>query len=261
MASRSPSRLLWVAVIAVILVVILVWPLTRSLAERSGLWLFQPVIRAGNWLRAIQPSSDTQRLRTERDDLLRQLNSVSLQLRDANERLSLIEAIAALDQFAQASKLHLLQAPVIAFSPDPGIQSVVIGQGSDHGVQIGQAVVTNDGVVVGKVVQVHQSISTVLLTVDRQSAFAARIQNATQSLGVVKGERGLALRMEFIPKNDTVTPGQAVVTAGSEQGIPPDLLIGTIQQPSIRAGELFQNSTVTTSIDVQRLQVVAVVTP
>ncbi|MBI5467204.1 MAG: hypothetical protein HY975_03245, partial [Candidatus Kerfeldbacteria bacterium] len=81
------------------------------------------------------------------------------------------------------------------------------------------------------------------------------------SLGVVKGERGLALRMEFIPKNDTVEPGQAVVTAGSEHSIPPDLLIGTIQQPSIRAGELFQNSTVTTSVDVQRLQVVAVVLP
>ncbi|MBI5467342.1 MAG: hypothetical protein HY975_03995, partial [Candidatus Kerfeldbacteria bacterium] len=179
MARRSPSRLLWVTVVVAILGVVVAWPVTRSVAERSGLWLFRPLVQAGSWLRSLNPNSDTQNIRRERDDLRHQLNAVSVQLRAANERLSLIEAIAALDQFTQASKLHLLQAPVIAFSPDPGVQSIVIGQGSDHGVQLGLAVVTNDGVVVGKVVQVHQSISTVLLTVDRQSAFAARIQNAT----------------------------------------------------------------------------------
>lgn len=106
---------------------------------------------------------------------------------------------------------------------------------------------------------VHQNQSTVLLITDRQSVLASRIQNQQQSPGVIRGERGLALQMGFIPKNDTVKNGDTVVTSGTEPLIPPDILIGSVASSSSRAGDLFQQAIITPSAPLERLRVVAVI--
>ncbi len=258
---RLTSRSRWAVPALVIAAIFFLWPAARTGVERSAVWLLRPVAVAGAWVRSLSPDPDERALRRERDDLRRQLASVSLRLAEANQRLTANEVVAALNQFAQSTKHRLIVSSVLAVNSDPGIRGLTIDKGQADGLRPGLAVVVDDGLVIGKLVEVRQAVSSVLLVTDRQSIMAARVQNTSQSLGVVRGERGLALRMEFIPKNDAVLPGQPVVTAGSESGIPADLVIGTIAEPSIRAGELFQNATVTSPVDFPRLRVVAVVLP
>lgn len=258
---RSTSWSRWAVPALIVALFFFLWPAARAGAERSVIWLLRPLAAAGAWVRSLPPDAGERELRRERDDLRRQLARVSLQLAEANQRLTVNEVVTGLNQFSQASKHRLVVSAVLAVSPDPGIRGLTLDKGQADGLRPGLAVVADNGLMIGKLVEVRQAASSVVLVTDRQSILAGRVQNDSQSLGVVRGERGLALRMEFIPKNDSVLPGQPVVTAGSEPGIPADLVIGTIAELSIRAGELFQNATVTSPVDFQRLRVVAVVLP
>lgn len=259
MTRRSTSPWLTAGLAGAVLLLAMLWPPIRSRAEQVGWWFLRPVTAVGTAFRSWDPSSNVSKLRIERDQLRQQLALVSTRLNEANQQLALVQVATSLQGFSSASHHQLVLAPVIATSPDPGIQSVVVAKGSDDGVRLGLVAVTNDGQVVGKVVTVRQTTSTILLLTDRQASLAARIQNAAQSLGLVNGERGLALRMEFIPKNDQVRPGQAVVTSGTEAGIPPDLLVATVGQTSVRSGELFQNATLTSTVDFPRLRLLGIV--
>ncbi len=238
----------------------ILWPVGRGWVSRSLVWSGQPVVVAGHWIGDHwQLGLANRQNNRARQDLQRQLEEVTSRLYETNQQLETTRALVALDDFSQASKLRLITASVLASSPDLGVRSVVINHGSDAGLKIGQAVVSDNGYLTGKIVAIHQATSTVLLITDRQSVTAARVQNDDQSPGVIRGERGLSLQMEFIPKNDLLRPGQTVVTSGTESLIPPNLLIGTLASITTRSADLFQQAVITPSSELQSLRVVAVV--
>lgn len=259
MAAPRRIRWGWLSIVGVILVFLFIPPL-RGLLSRSVITFSRPLVTVGQWTGdTFQFSGSSRQLRQERDNLQRQVTELTDRVYQSSLQLETVSSLQALTAFGQAAKRTLVTSAVIAASPDPGIQSIVIDRGSDQGIKAGLVVVSERGYVVGKVITVHQAFSTVLLIPDRQSVLAARIQNPAQSSGVVRGERGLALQMGFIPKNDEVQHGQTVVTTGTEPSIPPDLLIGTIASTNLRTGDLFQQAIITPAAAFQRLRVVAVV--
>lgn len=246
----------WIAVVAVIAILLSV-PRVRNILGRTILFVTAPVSKTGAWLNQLAGKSQHQ---PSFDQLARELHDVQGQLFLANQKLALAENVAALAAFQQTVNRRIVSATVITSSPDPGIQSIVINRGSDDGLRLGQAAVSSSGVVIGKIVAVHQTTSVILLLIDGQSVISGRVINDARSPGAVRGERGLALNMSFIPKHDQLMSGQSVVTSGSEASIPPDLLIGTVSTIHQRVGDLFQDIVVTPAADFQGLQVIGVVT-
>jgi rod shape-determining protein MreC len=212
----------------------------------------------GNQLR-LRPSNSA--LLRERNSVRQQLEEVTQQLHTAQEALASVQSAEAVAAYQQQSQHRLVVSHIIGRSADPGIQSVVIDRGTSDQVMTGQVVVSERGSVIGKIITAHQSTSVVLLITDGQSVFGARIGNDQHSPGILKGERGLSLRLELLPKHDSVSAGQTVVTNGTEQLIPSDLVIGTIQQVTARSGDLFQSATVVPAADITQLRTVAVVMP
>lgn len=257
-----PSRRIPWAIfsVAAILIAVLTVPIARGFIGRLTLSALQPIVSLGRLMNDRLPSFGSGNSRAERQKLQQQIEDLSTKLYETNLQLETVQAVIKLSDFSKASKRQTVLASVIALSSDPGIQSIIIDRGSNDHIKLGQVVVAERGSVVGKIVALHQNQSTVLLITDRQSVVAARVQNQPQSPGVVKGERGLALQMEFIPKNDSVKSGQTVVTSGTESLIPPDILIGSISSVASRSGDLFQQAIVTPSAPLERLRVVAVVT-
>lgn len=257
-----PSRLqrrVWFLVIAMSVILFAI-PIVRGWAIRSLLFISRPVIIIGqNLSDGLRLSQNSRQLGSERDALQKQADNLTARLFEANQLLETYRVIDALEKFTTTSKRVLLRANVIAASSDPGIQSIVIDRGSNDGLRIGQIIVTEGGYVVGKIVTLHQVTSTVLLLTDRQSKISARLQNEKQSAGIVQGERGLTLLMDFIPKNDQISIAQTVVTSGNEEGIPPDLLIGTISSISSKPSELFQQAIIVPATAFQRLRIVAAI--
>lgn len=257
-----PSRLqrrAWFLLI-VLSVVLVAIPLVRGWMIRSLIFVSRPVIYVGqNLSDVLRLNPNSRQLVSQLDALQKQTDDLTTRLFEANQLIETYRVIDALEKFSTTAKRVLLRANVIAASSDPGIQSIVIDRGSNDGLHIGQVIVSESGYVVGKIVSLHQVTSTVLLLTDRQSKISSRLQNNKQSAGIVQGERGLTLLMDFIPKNDQINIAQTVVTSGNEEGIPPDLLIGTISSISSKPSELFQQALIVPAASLQRLRIVAAI--
>jgi rod shape-determining protein MreC len=259
--TRTVRPAVVVSVVALVAVLVILIPAVRRPVLRTLTGISQPIASGSlglldrlGWSTAVHQSTDTE------EQLREQLTSVSRELADARKQLETEANAERLEEFISRVQLPAISAAVIGYSPDPGIQSLIINSGRDRGLRVGQAVITDDGWMVGKIQSVHEATSTVLLLNDTQSIVLARIQNTAGSQGVARGERGLTVRLDLIPKNDHVGVGQAIVTSGLEPGLPPDLLIGTVAEVEQRSGEVFQRALITTPIRYGRVRNVAVIT-
>lgn len=245
---------------AAVLGLLFLWPQARSVGSRAVLTVSRPFVLVGQWVADRVGFSPARRsLLAEQDVLRQQLSDVTARLHEANIALESTEVIEQLSEFTRQTRHQLVLANVTTASADPGVKSIVVDRGSDAGIAVGSPAVTEQGILIGKVVNVRQAISTILLISDRQSVVAGRVQNEAQSPGVVRGERGLTLQMDLIPHGDAIQAGQTVVTSGTEATIPPDLLIGTISSLTGRSGDLFQQATVKPAAVLSRLRIVGIV--
>lgn len=148
---------------------------------------------------------------------------------------------------------------VIGKSPDPNIHSIIIDKGSSQGIKEGQAVISGQGILVGKVSEVQNEISKILLITDSQSKTSVIVQNEKTSQGIISGEYGISLKIELIPQDDLIAPGQYVISSGLETGIPKGLIIGQIDRVIKKPGDLFQSATVRPLQSLDNLAILSII--
>lgn len=137
-------------------------------------------------------------------------------------------------------------------------QTVLIDQGSKDGLAPDQPVITEEGILVGKILKVKPDIATVRLVNDNQSKISAAILNHDHSLGAVEGGYGISLRMNLIPRDEPVRIGDQVVSSGLEEKIPRGLLIGTVAVIENEPYKPFQQAVLDPITDLSKLTVVSV---
>ena len=121
---------------------------------------------------------------------LHDLQQQTAQLRDELTRNQIDKAtadqLASLGLQATATGVPVLPARVIGTGPGQGFEwTVMIDAGRDSGIQVGQTVTSGSGLV-GRVIEVRGSSSTVLLIADAGSGVGVRDQRNGQ-LGVLSG--------------------------------------------------------------------------
>lgn len=110
---------------------------------------------------------------------------------------------------------------------DPFTQKVVIGRGSQQGIQNGAPVVSEDGMV-GQVTRVFPMQSEVTLLTDKDQAVPVQIVR-TGLRGVVYGTpAGNALQLRFVPIGADIVPGDELVTSGLDGIYPPGLPVAKV---------------------------------
>lgn len=139
--------------------------------------------------------------------------------------------------------------------------SLSIDKGKNEGVIKGLPVVAEDGVIVGKIIEVKDNSSTVLLLTDAQSKLAVMSLDDQDINGVLQGEHGLSLKMELIPKNKELNYNEIIVTSGIETSVPPGLLVGKIDQITNLSGELFQSAILSPLSNYHNIKFVLVILP
>jgi len=154
--------------------------------------------------------------------------------------------------------LEWLSAQVIYSDPSNLVQSVTINVGNRDGVKQGMTVVTPRGLA-GRIVQVSQNTSRVLLITDASSSVAAVIQDS-RARGVISGQRRELLTMKYIPQSETIRTGERVVTSGAGGVFPEGILIGRIADVTRKDVDMFQEAQVEPEVDFARLDRVLVVT-
>lgn len=189
------------------------------------------------------------------------LKAENAALREKVARLSEAELqndrLRALLAYTEANLGVEITARVIGVNPDARLLSVRLDRGSDHGVKVGAAVITRDGVV-GQVIRATGGYSDVMLLKDGSSRIAARVQR-TRARGTAAGVAGdQNLVLENVLRTEDLKDGDLIVTAGTDGVFPPGLTVGTVTAVQKRATGMFQSAEVVAAVDITRLEEVLV---
>lgn len=140
---------------------------------------------------------------------------------------------------------------------------ILLDLGMEQGIEVGMPVATEAGLV-GRITEVTDSTSKVLLITDPISGVNATLSN-DRGNGVVRGTESGRLRMDYLPQGITLQEDETVLTSGlsSEVGggrFPPDILIGTIVGVLQRDEQVSQQAIIQPAVDFDQLTLVLIIT-
>lgn len=132
------------------------------------------------------------------------------------------------EKYAENKGLSLIPARVFAKTPGDNFLAFIIDKGRAEGVSENQIVMTETGVLAGKIIKVGEHYSVFRFITDEASRFTAAISGETSAIGEARGRLGVSLNLEFVPRDAGLEPGDLIVTAGLEDGVPEGLLLGRV---------------------------------
>lgn len=162
-------------------------------------------------------TEENARLRTE----LIQQQLASAQLHEALRRVQQSQALL------QSAPAHRgVAASVIARSTVPTQHTVVIDRGARDGLTMESVIVDASGVV-GRMTELHEAASLVLLLTDSDSRVAGVVERSRES-GLLVGRGRGQCEFLYLDVDADVIEGDRILTAGLNGVFPKGLLLGTV---------------------------------
>ncbi len=234
-----------------------------NLWERAVLLVSTPVLEATRWVqgsirgftrgfRRVADLEEENRVLRATIEGLKAEQLRSVEESKANERMRRLLG------FKERAGFPSVAAKVIGEDLAAESRTLLINRGSRDGIHRNLAVVTESGVV-GKVTDVGDFASRVLLVVDHRSAVDALVQN-TRAKAVVRGRGEALARLDYLERRDEVHAGDLVITSGYGGVFPKGLRIGTVERVEPAPTGLFQQAELKPSVDFGRLEEVLVLT-
>ena len=184
------------------------------------------------------------------------LQADNIQLREKETELRILSGLVEYARSQPDAKY--LTANLIGRDTSPLLSYVILDRGSDDGVIRGMPVVTGDGLV-GRIVEVSPTACKVQPITDPASAIAARLQ-ASREAGVVVGQLGGGLEMQFITQQTRLEPGEVALTSGLGGTYPPGIVIGTVSAVQRLDYEVLQQAQIEPAVDLNQLEIVLIIT-
>lgn len=150
----------------------------------------------------------------------------------------------------------LLPARIIGREPFGILDKIIIDKGTDDGVNLKAAVVSN-GALVGKVSEVSSGQAKITLITSKDSIVQAMLQNS-RTLGIIKGSLE-GVKLENIPQETQVLDDEAIVTSGLGGEISPGILIGWAKGASSTKSEIYKVLDLDIAEDLNKLEFVFIV--
>jgi len=171
-----------------------------------------------------------------------QLHTRNLQLsQQANEAASLAAENAhlrALLQLSQRIGAQTTPAEIQYDTRDPFTQKVVIGAGSQQGIQNGSPVLSEDGVI-GQVTRVFPEQSEVTLVTDKDQAVPVEVVRTGLRSVIYGTAKGDLLDLRFVPISADVQAGDELVTSGLDGVYPQGLPVAKVLRVDKQADTAF----------------------
>lgn len=191
----------------------------------------------------------------ENQELHVQLVAAQGQIRKLAEQAEEADRLRHLLDFKSQLAFQTVAAEVIASSPGETSDAIFIDKGADSGLTSDLAVITPEGAV-GKVLAVFPHSAQVLLATDPSSGLGVTLTQSRVQ-GILKGGGGNLCNLQYVMNEESVSPGEAVVTSGLDQVYPKGLPVGTVVK--VGNGSIYKDITVKPSADLSRLEMVLVV--
>lgn len=196
-------------------------------------------------------------VRAENRELRQQIEQMRLKQVRLNEDAAQAHRLQSLLSFKEQYIEETVAAQVIGSSGSDLSRSLYIDKGSKDGVAPDMAVITAGGIV-GKVLRVYPTTSLVLMINDQSSGVGVLLEKSRLQ-GVLRGTSNGELMLERVMSDESVSPGETLVSSGGDQIFPKGLPVGTVA--SVKPGrEMFLSIKVKPAADLSRVEEVLVVT-
>lgn len=136
---------------------------------------------------------------------------------------------------------------------------LLINRGSVDGLSVGMPVITAQKILVGKIGEIFENFSRVILISHPQSSFPAQIYEK-EITGVVKGGGNLQLFLEKVPRDPETKEGDLIMTTSLGGNFPKELLIGRIGKIQKSDIEPLQKVEISSFLNIGELEIVFVIT-
>lgn len=207
--------------------VVILYPLQRAV-QMPG--------EALGWLGAYFASKRT--LEDENANLKRELVASA---QAAQEYDKLRDENATLRSLLEMSRRYgsgAIAADVLYTGRDPFTQKLFVNRGSDAGIQAGNAVIDEQGVV-GQVTRVFPGMAEVTLITDKDQAVPVRVErNGVRSVVFGTGA-GRAPELRFMAPNADIKAGDRLLTSGIDGTYPAGLAVALVDAIDRETGNMF----------------------
>lgn len=214
---------------------------SRSLMAMEGVWK--------EYFATVSAAKEYPRLKKETARAMDIINRCK-ELEQENSRLR------KFIRFQDLEKEIVVAAKVIGRDPSPWFRTIMIDKGARDGLTKGLPVLVSEGVV-GQVVTVARRYSLVLLVTDRNSAVDALVQTS-RARGVVKGNDSELCLFRYVLRKNKIEPGEMIISSGLDGVFPKGLRVGWVVDLKENSSQLFQEITIKTCVDFDKLEEVLV---
>lgn len=149
-------------------------------------------------------------------------------------------------------ELKFITAKIYYYVNNPYTKNIVIAAGANHGVKKNQIVINDNGVV-GRIIEVGDDYSRILLINDSNSHIPVLTEQS--------GERGIAvgfddgsIKIKYLPDDNMIESGELVFTSGEIESFPSGILVGVVMNKTP------DEVTVAPAVDFNHLDYVIVLT-
>ena len=122
-------------------------------------------------------------------------------------------------------------AKVVSWNASNWSSSFTISKGSDNGLEVGDSVITEYGVLVGTISELGSNWATVETVVDIGTSIGVLVGNEEVS-AMLQGDytlmRSQYMKLTFVAETGRVITGDIVVTSGAGGAYPQGLILGTV---------------------------------
>ena len=172
-------------------------------------------------------------LQDELNDLRTQVGRLQEEVRQGEEAVRENEQLRELLEFqTRRRELTTEPAKVIARSTSNWESTLTLSKGTSAGVEAGDCVITEMGVLVGVVSEVGLNWSTVSTVINTDTEIGG-IVTRTYSAGVLEGDFALMnegkLKLNYLPEGAQLVSGDEVLTSGRGDMFPSGLLVGRVE--------------------------------
>lgn len=258
-------RLGFTAIVVTVLILILTFSATMKPVERVFRWILLPIARvfaiAGSGVRDLVYRSDDTVCHAQTTDLEARLQTLTVdyvQLRALEEEN---RSLRLVNKFLSDSGFDTVSARVIARQDGGDRSNLLIDRGSNDGLETGMAVVVGEGVYIGKISSLNERVATVTLISDQQSRTAVALSGEGRLIGVLEGKGNNVALVNFIPQAQAIQRDQVIVTAGTENKIPPHLTIALVNDVQGLPTDPFKSAITEPLVRTEEVRFVSIIRP
>ncbi len=206
-----------------------------AIVQRPASYLFSRTESAGFFFRSLVGIKNTI---TENENLKKENLSLLSQFADYEDLKNENDFLRKILNLSARFNNKIIYANIYQFQLGVDGYDVLINEGTAGGISEDDIVITEEGVLVGRIEEAQENFSRVLAVSDTDFSVTAKVLGS-ETAGIARGALAQGLYFDLIIQSDSIKEGDVIVSSGMDL-IPPALVVGTVSHVETKDTDIFK---------------------